>query len=187
MGSVAEPNAARGVVDGVVGEVLDLGGGRAVQQCEQTDQRLMRVDVWGGAPAMKQDALSLPRQCWAAESPGLRCYQFACGVDEDSSGSGGESEELPQPDQVEGETGRTGVQERLDVGDVDGGLVGGAALGGKEDREVADRVQASIHGGVLAGVGVLADRASVVRRVGVSLLGRDCEVFQRLVLATSTC
>lgn len=100
----------------------------------------MRMDVRVGAPATKQGALALACQGWAAESPGLRRCQLSRGVDEDPSGAGGESEELPQPSQVEDPAGRTSVQECLDVSDVDGGPVGLAALGDEEDREVADCV-----------------------------------------------
>ena len=61
--------------------------------------------------------------------------------------------ELTQPGQVVSASAGMGVQERLDVADIDGGPVGLAAAGGQELREVAHRGEPGLERGVSARVG----------------------------------
>ena len=137
----------------VVGEVLQFLGGGAVQQGGQPDERLVRVHVGVGAPPLEQLALPVGGQGRAAERHGLRCFHPCGGVDQHQPTTQRVAAELAQPGQVGGASAGMGVQERLDVADIDSGPVGLAAAGDQELREVTHRGEPGLERGVPARVG----------------------------------
>ena len=70
MGTAAEEDLAPAVVDRAVGQVLDLAGGGAVEECEQADECLVGVDSRVGGPAVEQLSLPIAGQRWAADPRG---------------------------------------------------------------------------------------------------------------------
>lgn len=153
MRAAAECDGAPFGVDVGVAEVLEFTGGGAVEKGEQPDERLVRVDVGVGAPAVEQVLLSFGGQCRSSETPGLWGVQTAGRVDEHPPSAGRETAELAQPGQVEGAPSGSGVQERLDVADLDGGPVRFAMVLSEEPGQVAYRGESSVQGGMLVWVG----------------------------------
>jgi hypothetical protein len=97
---VAEADVATVVVDRAVGQVLDLAGGGAVEECEQADECLVGVDSRVGGPAVEQLSLPIAGQRGAAEPPGLGRGQAVGRIDQDEPAADGEAKKLSQPGQV---------------------------------------------------------------------------------------
>ena len=67
--SLAKPNTASGPVDLIHAQQPQLPAGGAVQQCEQTEQRLMWMHAGVGGPSSEQGTLVVEGDGASAEVP----------------------------------------------------------------------------------------------------------------------
>ncbi|UBU10367.1 hypothetical protein [Nonomuraea gerenzanensis] len=115
-----------------------------MQQGEDAQQSLVRVDSRVGDPSPEEASLLVEGEGLADEALGRLCRQFAGGIDQDHLVGLGEAEELPGDLQPPGPVLGLGGQERHDVVHVDQGpvllaaradVLGQIAQGGQFDVE----------------------------------------------------